>query len=383
MNHSSSLMVGAFLFCGWGAGCTGKTAQFGDERAVSLANRPTEFGMSHRDRFGLRDMAASNGQSGNDNDGGSSARRYTAVVPEHWQSAPASQFRDLHWLIDGDQDAECYLTASVGGSLRANLQRWAVEQFGAEPLSDAAVAALSQHPLFGDPALLLELQGTFRGRADTKMLLLARHRGGQLQSTFRMTGPAAIVDRERANFLAAAASVAVDEGTGGGGGAVAGPSVADPGAGEVAAAPGHGASATPLFQADLPGAWTPMGDTGSRMLRHRFGNAGECYVGQLGGAVADMIGIWYGEMGKDAPDPAAIEALPTLPKLGARALLIDLTGEHRGMSGQSIADARLLVAVVGDENGVVFAKCLGPRAEVDQQVAAFAALCQSLRRVGS
>jgi hypothetical protein len=126
-----------------------------------------------------------------------------------------------------------------------------------------------------------------------------------------------------------------------------------------------------------------MGDTGSRLLRHRFGEKGECYVGQLGGELAPMLGIWCGEMSAAVPDAAAIAALPKVPMLGGQATLLDVAGDYRGMGGATLAQARLLVAVLHDAHGVVFAKCLGPAAEVEAQRAAFLAYCQSLKRSGT
>ena len=376
MIHPRAIRIGALLLCGWSAGCTSKTAEFGEERLPPVGSRPTEFNQSHKERFGLQDMAPASSQP---------KAGYAATVPDHWESGPATRFRSARWFIDGDKNAECYLTASVGGSLRANLDRW-YEQFGIEAPSDEAIASLPVHNLLGQPASLLELSGTFQGRPDSKTLLLVRHQNGQLQSTFRLNGPADIVDRERENFLTAAATVAPSEAGSGGGegdggdgghGASNASATSSPHSDQVA---GHGAPSEPLFAADVPGGWTPMGDTGSRMLRHRFGTAGECYVGQLGGAAVDMLPFWYGEIGQDPPDAAAFEASPTLSMLGGDARLIDLTGRHKGMSGPETPDARMLVAVVEGDDGVVFVKCVGPRAEVDAQEAAFTAFCKSLRR---
>ena len=183
------------------------------------------------------------------------------------------------------------------------------------------------------------------------------------------TAPAATASRSEAGS---------DEGDGRG--ASNAPDTPDLNSDQVA---GHGAPSQPLFAADVPRDWTPMGDTGSRMLRHRFGTAGECYVGQLGGAAVDMLPFWYGEIGQDPPDVAAFEALPSVSMLGGDARLMDLMGRHEGMSGPATPDARMLVAVVDSDAGVVFVKCVGPRAEVDAQAAAFTEFCKSLRRTDS
>jgi hypothetical protein len=352
--------------------CSDDRASFGEERTVPARNRPTVFGQSHRDRFGLEDL----GKAG----GGAGQTAYTAEVPQHWQAGEPAQFRDLRWFVDGDPTAECYLTAQVGGSLAENVRRWCVQQFGLPPLSEAEIAALPSHPLLGGPALLVELHGTFQGRAGTKMLLLARHEGGMLLSTFRMTAPKAVADRERENFLKVAASVRA--GAGGAAstsGALPGPPA--PPADDVHGAPPGGATgARAPFASTIPAAWKPMGDTGSRLLRHRFGSSGECYVGQLGGEVGPMAGIWFTEMGQQAPDAAALAALPKVPMLGSDAVLIDLRGPYSSTFGEPIAEARLLVAIVDTGSGIVFAKCLGPAADVEAQRADFLQFCAALKR---
>ncbi len=364
-SRSQVVLLGA-LACG---ACQ-RSTQFGPEREVPLAHRPIEFGQSQRDRLGLQvpqaPTAADKGAS------------YSATAPAHWQQqAPdPERFRDLRWAIGSGDGAECYLTARVGGALADNVARWC-EQFGVPVLDAAAVAALPRHELLGDQAQLIELEGTFRGRSQMRMLLLARSRGGQLQSTFRLTGPKSLVEQERANFLAVAASVAVADPA----------SIAAAPAGGAApsgAAPSAGAAATAApFAADVPAGWSAIGDTGARLLRHRFGAQGECYVGRLGGKVADMLGIWYGEIGQRAPDEAAIAALPRLQVLGGEALLVDLQGDFHGMGGAPIPAARLLMAVLADAGGVVYVKCVGPAAEVGAQREAFLAFCQSLRRSGA
>jgi hypothetical protein len=375
------------------AACQRSTTTFGPEGAVPAESRPIVFGQSHSERFDLRPPEPAAGSQG----GPAVAMRYEADVPGHWQRQPPSQFRDAVWWIDGDEAAQCYLTAQVGGSLRANVDRWYRQQFGLTPPDDAAIAALPTHPLLGEPALLLELRGSFQGKADSAMLLLARHRGGELLSTFRMTAPAAVAERERAAFLRAAASLrAVSAEAPGAAGAAAGgaaaggaPGGAEAGRGQPAAAPGadpHGGGAQPTpapapFASEaIPAGWERLADTGSRSLRHRFGRGSECYVGQLGGAVGDILGVWCGEIGHPPLDAAGIAALARVPMLGGEAVLLDLRGPYRGMTGEPIDDARLLVAVLDAGHGVVFAKCVGPADEVESQREGFLAFCRGLKR---
>ena len=88
----------------------------------------------------------------------------------------------------------------------------------------------------------------------------------------------------------------------------------------------------------------------------------------------------YGEVNQTPPDEAAIAALPEIELMGQLAKFLELDGEFRGMGGPPIPDARLLVAVRSEGNGVVFAKCVGPKDEVAAQKDAFVAYCKTLRR---
>ncbi|MGE3171259.1 MAG: hypothetical protein AB7O97_01455 [Planctomycetota bacterium] len=373
-------------------------AGFGPEHRVSQEQRPTEFGLGNTNRFGFRPMG---GTAGGETAQGGAGAGWTADAPAHWQlqSPDPSRFRDLRWFVDGDPKAEVYLTAAVGGSLQENVGRW-YDQFGHSAPSMGEILSLPQHELMGAPALLIELAGTFRGQADTGALLLVVQEGGDLRRTFRCTAPKAITEREKAAFLAVAKTIRPSDGQP----APAGPApsgpppmggdtphgadpMGDPHGADPHGADPHGADpqrADPAapFAATIPSDWTPMGDTGSRLLRYRFGTQGELYTGQLGGSLPMMLGIWCAEIGAPTPDAAGIAKLPKVPMLGGEAVLLDLRGDHEGMGGTRIDGARLLVAVVEAGGGVVFAKCLGPAAEVDGVHDAFLTYCKSLRRTG-
>jgi hypothetical protein len=369
MRRCYLLLSTAFLLLP--AGCGSSTAEFSEERQVPRSHRPMQLGQSHAQRFGLSQPEAASSASG------AAESRWTADAPVHWEVGPKAQFRDLRWFIGGDQNAEVYLLASVGGSLRQNVDRWYQDQFATTPPTSAEIATLPTYPLLGLQATLFEVQGTFRGRPDTKMLVLAAHEVGQLRATLRMTAPSTIADLERENFLAVAASLRQGDGD-----EASAPQSA--GQGQKVDSPmlaGHPPAAAP-FRAEIPASWTAMGDTGSRMLRHSFGagGKGEVYVGMLGGDPFAMAPIWYGELGQQPPSEADFQSLARQPLLGSDAYWIDLRGAYRGMSGDPIEDARLLVAVVKSNGGVVFVKMVGPGADVDREEAAFRAFCQSMTR---
>ncbi|MEQ1633244.1 MAG: hypothetical protein ABL997_12780, partial [Planctomycetota bacterium] len=239
------------------------------------------------------------------------------------------------------------------------------------------------HPLLGKGARLVRVTGDFRGmggesKPSFQLLGLVGGTDDEMV-TLKMVGPQAAVEAELANFLATAKSIR-DAGS-----AADVPAPTVPTTTPTIPAPPnpapHGADAAPApFAATIPSDWQPMGDTGSRLLRHRIGKDGECYVGQLGGEIAPMLGIWCGEFAAPVPDAAGIAALQKIPMLGGEAVLLDLKGEHQGMDKQTRPDMRLLVAVRQTEQGIVFCKFLGSAVDVEQERADFLQMCASLKR---
>src|SRR5690606_441933 len=104
------------------------------------------------------------------------------------------------------------------------------------------------------------------------------------------------------------------------------------------------------------------------------------YVSQLGGTPRQMFDIWRGEIGAQPLDDRQFADLKKVPMMGGEALLMDVTGEFRSMTGKHIPAARLLVAAFSDGAAITFVKLVGPAAEVQAQVAAFETFCGSLRR---
>jgi hypothetical protein len=310
---------------------------------------------------------------------------YVANAPTSWATQPPSSFRQLNWRIAGS-DAECYLTAGgLRGGLLANANRWIASQFGQQPMTQAEFDALPQHPLVGKSARLVRVSGDFRGmggEAKPGFQLLGLVGGTDDEMiTLKLVGPKTVVEAEYAHFLEVAASVreassALPETQQ----PVVSPGVSPaPTSGPPLQPSGADAAAAP-FAATIPATWPPLGDTGSRLLRHRFGKDGECYVGQLGGEIAQMLGVWCGEFAAPVPDAAGIAALPRVPMLSGEAVLLDLKGEHQGMAGQKRPDMRLLVAVRQTEQGIVFCKFLGVAADVELERANFLQFCATLKR---
>lgn len=127
----------------------------------------------------------------------------TWTAPAHWTSRPASAMRKATFVIKGDggPDAELAITAFPGdtGGLYANLNRWR-GQVGLPPAPEAELAAAVQHlDGAGLHFEVVDLLGTVNG-TPTRMLGAILSRPGETWF-FKLTGPDALVAREKAAYL--------------------------------------------------------------------------------------------------------------------------------------------------------------------------------------
>jgi len=126
------------------------------------------------------------------------------TAPPHWQSKPASAMRKATYLIVGEDGATADLSVTafpgaVGGEL-ANINRWR-GQLQLPPLAEAGLdGAISRITVNGLQVVLVDLTG---GPADKPQRML----GAIVPSNganwfFKLTGPEALVAREKPAFLA-------------------------------------------------------------------------------------------------------------------------------------------------------------------------------------
>jgi hypothetical protein len=357
------------------AACGRDTVEWSDPRTLTAEQRPTQWNLPTRERLSLPDMRPAPPAE--------ASRQWTGATPSGWEALPAqpARFRDLLWRVEGEPDTECYLSASQRlGPLAANMSRW----YGQFAISEvAAVESLPVIELAGKPGRLLELVGTFNGKADQAMLLAFRADGGELTMTLKFTGPSAIVQQHEDGFLELAKSLRSSSGS---------PMPNAPPIERGAQMPeGHPpvpgdqtrdtstAPASGPFAADLPAGWTPVANSG-RLLHCAFGTDGEVYVSQLGGTLRQSFDIWRGEMGQDPMTDADFAAMPKVAMLGTEGMLMDVGGDFRSMGGKQIPGARMLVAASEQGGSITFAKLVGTSAVVETQRAAFLAFCKSMRR---
>ena len=120
-------------------------------------------------------------------------RPYRWALPAGWVEKPASQFREVNFAFGPAGEGECYISRSQGSELD-NVNRWR-QQMAQPPLTEEELAGLPRRTMFGCPAVLLDLTGTYTGAggasptAGTRLLGLVRAER-DLTLTVKMTGPA-------------------------------------------------------------------------------------------------------------------------------------------------------------------------------------------------
>jgi hypothetical protein len=138
----------------------------------------------------------------------------TWTAPAGWQSEPpASSMRRAQYRVPGEGGAaEClvfYFGPGQGGDPAANAQRWA-SQFTSGTGGDAAPLTTSTTKVGTLPVTLVEVKGTYLGGMGSDsgqpkpgyQLLGAVVEAPDGNWFFKLTGPAATVEGQRASFQA-------------------------------------------------------------------------------------------------------------------------------------------------------------------------------------
>lgn len=339
-----------------------------------------EWRTATNERMHVPDMSAprQNPNAANPNAGGA-AKNVLANTPAGWEELPAEpqNFKNAVWRIKGEPTTNCYLTIAVGGGVDFNLQRWYITQFGKTEVP--AVEALPPVEFANRAGRLVEHEGAFGGKPDWAALI-AFYNDGSSVTSLKFTGPKGIVKNNRKQFLSLAKSIRLASASPDPNAPAIQPGQAMP-ENHIPVGQGNGATADKPpspFTATVPEDWTVK--EGRRILHHTFGRGSELYVSQLGGTMRQSLDIWRGEIGMGPMSDAEFEALPQALFLGDDGVLMDLSGKFRGMVGNEIPDARLLVAARSDGSTITFCKLVGPKTEVDAQRDAFVKFCGSIRR---
>ena len=127
----------------------------------------------------------------------------TWEVPPTWKSAPASTMRLASFALGGaggqTGDLSVVALGPAAGGLLANVNRWR-GQFGLAPVDEAGLQkTVSTLPIQGgETATLVDLAGS--GESDGKRMLAAVVSRKDRTWFYKLTGDAALVESERANF---------------------------------------------------------------------------------------------------------------------------------------------------------------------------------------
>ncbi|MDA7881571.1 hypothetical protein N9A94_04635 [Akkermansiaceae bacterium] len=122
--------------------------------------------------------------------------------PLGWRRIPPTQFRSVNFVGGPDEVVEIFAGNSGGGAL-TNANRW-LGQFGLSPAPDETTFATIE--ILGRSALLVEATGTYSAGmgaapAENYALIGAIRQSGEDVLTYKMIGPAAIVEGMREEFL--------------------------------------------------------------------------------------------------------------------------------------------------------------------------------------
>lgn len=166
-----------------------------------LASKP-QLGLPLRERLGIAAPNAAEKPPG---------PPFAWEKPETWIEVPGSAMRVANFKFGPEGAGECYFTVlpGGGGGLLLNLNRWR-KQLELPEIDQAAADALPDRKFLFGSGKLVDLKGPFTSmgasavRQDYRLLgvIMPQVTLGDIQVAFfvKMTGPAAVVDAERANF---------------------------------------------------------------------------------------------------------------------------------------------------------------------------------------
>ena len=133
--------------------------------------------------------------------GNRSASGFEWTPPEGWRRGREKSMREITYLVGSAGESECYVTllGGSGGGMLANINRWC-GQLGQAPLAQADLDKLEQIEMLGTQATLVELERGASSSNSPEYLLGAVCLLPERSVFVKMTGPRALLERERAAF---------------------------------------------------------------------------------------------------------------------------------------------------------------------------------------
>ena len=295
--------------------------------------------------------------------------KYT--MPEGWKEKPLTQLRVASFEISENgktADVSIIPLSGTAGGDPANVNRWR-GQVGQPPLEESELKKSAELAQVGDkPADLYDLAGTAPGSGDAERIIGTIFHTEDSTWYFKMTGDAALVEKQKQAFIGFLKSVEFQK--------VAGAATMD-----LTQLPASHpaltglASATPTGMADKP-TWTVPADwkegelaqflVAKYVIQGSGGASAAVNVSELdgtGGGLLPNLNRWRTQLGQPPLSQDDAAKLPTIDTSGAKAVLADFTGTD-ARSGKS---ARLIGLVLPLNGQTWFYKLMGDPGLVGQQ----------------
>lgn len=344
-------------------------------RTRSMVRERVLPGATSEQRFGSFRQDSGAASAG----GGEPQLPFLWEVPEGWESLQPTEYRLIHFAPGGHPQTACYLSVfpEDGGGVRANVDMWRTSM-GLEPLTDGEFEAMPSRPLLGGSASYVEIEGPFVDKNNARIESAKLVGMIRLMPAFavfvKMTGPRDVVNAELDAFEAFCDSLEFNMNFG------APQSGAHGGDGH--GGPDHGSAGGLGWH--TPAGWREGPARQMRLVTYEIGQSGltECYLSRAMGSTLDNVNRWRGQVGEASLDAAGLRALPTVSVLGRDAVLVEASGEYRGMGGESRPGTMILGLVVQMPGESLFVKMVGPQAEVLTAREDFLAFAQSLHADG-
>ncbi len=278
-------------------------------------------------------------------------------LPSGWKEAAAKPPVTAAFAVAGHDRIDASITVLPGsaGGMLPNLNRWR-GQMGLQPMSDADAAALPHVKVLGVDAPLLQMDGSFKGAADSTMAAVAVERPGSM-AFVKMVGPSADVRGQMDAFRAFCTSLRDAAGAEAAPAASSGDDVFDPN----------------QVKWTAPDGWTlgPAKQMRLVTFEPKEHPGVECYIvvlGGTGGGLEANVNRWREQLSLAPLGHDAIAALPSIPVLGRPSTMVEIDGGAVGMLG--------LVCELG--SCTLFVKMTGPMDALRAERARFEAFCKSL-----
>ena len=308
--------------------------------------------------------------------------KYT--LPDGWKEKPLTQMRVASFEVSENgknADISVIPLGGVSAGDTANVNRWR-GQVGLSQLDEDAVKKSAEAvEVAGKPAALYDLAGTTPGSGDPAGILGAILHGDDAVWYFKMTGDPAVVEKQKANFIAFLKSVDF--------GKLAAPSTLDMSKlppshpaipGLEAAAPAADNGDHPAWT--VPAGWQPGQLTQFLIARYVINGDGGATaavnISQLagdGGGLAANVNRWHGQLGQPPASDDDLAKLSTIDASGVKAIVADISGTDL----RANKPARLVGVVVPVGGATWFYKLMGDATVVEQQKDAFIKFVQSVK----